>query len=110
MSTKTAKNNKGKRYTDAEKQEVVDYVNEINSSKGRGGQSAASKKFKISPLTISGWLKKSDSVPTGKSTASVGGSITKKLAKLQDLHGEIARKEKELEKLRAQFEALKGSL
>ncbi len=113
MSTKTAKSNKGKRYTDAEKQEVVDYVNEVNSAKGRGGQSAASKKFKISPLTISGWIKKSGSSASsgrGSSSAAVGGSIAKKLAKLQDLHNEIGRKEKELDKLRSQFEGLKGSL
>ncbi|GAA5483770.1 hypothetical protein [Haloferula sargassicola] len=109
MSTKTAKNAKGRRYTDAEKQEVIDFVNQVNATKGRGGQSAASKKFKISPLTISGWLKKTDAVPSGKS-AAVGGSISKKLARLQDLHGEIANKEKELAKLRSQFEALKGSL
>lgn len=110
MSTKSAKSNKGKRYTSAEKQEVIDFVNHINSTKGRGGQSAASKKFKISPLTISGWLKKSDSPSSAAKTAVVGGSIAKKLGKLQDLHNEIARREKELAKLRIQFDSLKGSL
>ena len=32
---------KGKRYTDAQKQEVVAFVNKVNADKGRGGQAAA---------------------------------------------------------------------
>jgi len=48
----------GKRYTDAQKQEVIAYVLAVNTAKGRGGLSAATAKFHISPLTISGWIKK----------------------------------------------------
>lgn len=47
----------GVRYTDAQKKEIVDFVSQYNSEKGRGGQSAASKKYKVTPLTISAWLK-----------------------------------------------------
>lgn len=58
MSTKSKKISvKGKRYTPAEKQEVVDYVNQVNAQNGRGGQSAAAKKFGVSVLTVSAWLK-----------------------------------------------------
>ncbi|MEI7956011.1 MAG: hypothetical protein WCJ66_12655 [Verrucomicrobiota bacterium] len=52
----------GKRYTDAQKQEVVSYVLEVNTAKGRGGLSAAVAKYKVSPLTISGWIKKAGMV------------------------------------------------
>ena len=47
----------GIRYSDALKQQVVDFVNKHNTTKGRGGLSAAAAKFKITPLTISKWLK-----------------------------------------------------
>lgn len=58
MSTKNKKAPAtGIRYTDAQKQEVVNFVAQYNSANGRGGQSAAAKKYKVTPLTISAWLK-----------------------------------------------------
>lgn len=49
----------GTRYTDAQKQEVVDFVASYNAANGRGGQSQASAKFGVSPLTVMAWLKAS---------------------------------------------------
>jgi uncharacterized protein YeaC (DUF1315 family) len=61
MSTKNKKSGKavstGVRYTDAQKKEIVDFVVQYNATNGRGGQSAASAKYSVTPLTISGWLK-----------------------------------------------------
>ena len=59
MSEKTSSVNaaKGRRYSIKEKQEILDFVDQVNAEKGRGGQSAASKKFTISPLTISAWIR-----------------------------------------------------
>lgn len=45
---------KGKRYTDTEKTEILQFV----ESHGRGGGTAAAKKFGVSQLTISSWKKK----------------------------------------------------
>jgi hypothetical protein len=103
---------KGRRYTAKEKAEILDYVDKVNAEKGRGGQSAASKKYKISPLTISSWNKSrgSSAMPAVSASAAASGPIGKRLAKLQALHDQIARTEKELAKLRAQFDALKASL
>ena len=64
MSTKPKKTARGKRYTDSQKAEIVGFVNKYNADNGRGGQSVGSKKFKISPLTISSWLKKSGAPKT----------------------------------------------
>ncbi len=128
MSSKTkgAKSSaKGKRYSAAEKEEILNYVEQVNADKGRGGQSAASKKYKISPLTISSWIKArkgggasaparatkaAKATSAGSIGGAVSGSMSKKLAKLQGLHDQIDRTEQELAKLRAQFDALKGSL
>lgn len=47
----------GIRYSAAKKKEVIDFVKKYNSANGRGGQSAAAKKYKITPLTIAAWLR-----------------------------------------------------
>jgi len=58
MSAKPKKNaQKGKRYTDAEKQVIVNYVNDFNAKNGRGGQAAAVKKFGVTALSITAWMK-----------------------------------------------------
>ena len=44
------------RYSDKQKADVVAFVKKYNKEKGRGGQSAANEKFKISPISISNWL------------------------------------------------------
>ncbi|MBK1834797.1 helix-turn-helix domain-containing protein [Roseibacillus ishigakijimensis] len=53
-----SKATKGKRYTAAEKQEVLDYVAAVDADKGRGGVAAAARHFGITPLTITAWKKR----------------------------------------------------
>jgi transposase-like protein len=81
MSTKV-KNTpvKGKRYTAAEKQSVVDYVNQVNAEKGRGGQAAAAKKFGVSVLTVAAWLKAAGVAQAPKG-AKVAKPVVEKAAK-----------------------------
>jgi len=112
MSTNTNVNAaKGKRYTDKEKSEILAFVEKVNGDKGRGGQSAAAKKYKISQLTISSWLKSSGgSAPVKGGGGSAKGGIGSKLAKLATLASQIEKAEKELGKLNAQFASLKKSL
>jgi hypothetical protein len=83
MSTKNKKSGKapstGIRYTDAQKKEIVDFVAQYNATNGRGGQSAASTKYKVTPLTISGWLKSAGvKAPKAKKAAK---KVAKKTAK-----------------------------
>ncbi len=105
---KKGKSSKGRRYSAEEKAAIIEHVEKVNASKGRGGQTAASKKFGISMLTISTWMKKSPA------TAGRGAGKQKKvngaLAKLATLHSQIEAKEKEIVKLRQQFDVLKRSL
>jgi transposase-like protein len=113
MSNSNVNAAKGRRYTTKEKAEIIAFVDKVNSEKGRGGQSAASKKFKISPLTISSWIRSGiggGTVSSAGGAAAVAGPIGKKLSKLQALHDQIARAEKELSKLKAQFNSLKAAL
>ena len=127
------KSNKGKRYTDEEKQEIVDFVNEYNAAKGRGGAANASKKFGVSQLTIGAWLKKGKGGATKKVKAAAkkatkgakrgrppgrpakaavvaSGGRAKVLAALAKADEAIAAKRAELDALEAKFEQLKASL
>ena len=111
MASKKA--SKGKRYTAEEKQQVVDFVNKYNEANGRGGASAASKKFSVSQLTVASWLKSSGSVSVGKvrkGSKSAAGGRSGVLAELSKLDGLIAGKRKELDALEARFQNLKASL
>jgi len=87
MSTKNKKSGKapstGIRYTDAQKKEIVDFVAQYNATNGRGGQSAASAKYSVTPLTISGWLKSAGvKAPKAKKAAKkVAKKAVKKAAK-----------------------------
>lgn len=110
MSTSKKKDTvRGKRYTPEEKAKIVSFVEDYNSSNGRGGQSAASKKFGVSQLTVSSWLKNAG---VGGRTSKGGGkgSIENKLSTMLTLGKEIAILEKDLNTKRNKFEALKASL
>jgi transposase-like protein len=110
----------GKRYSADQQQEVIDFVNSYNASNGRGGQSEAARKFNISILTVSTWLKKSGNkvakvanakaTPAGKSSAKVSSALTAKVASLIQMSDRIQKAEAEIAKLRAGYESLKASI
>lgn len=108
----------GMRYSAAQKQEVIDFVNSYNASNGRGGQSEAARKFNISILTVSAWLKKSGNkvakggkaIAAGKASAKVSSALTSKVASLIEMSDRVRKAEIELEKLRAGYESLKAAI
>ena len=109
MSTSNKKDIvRGKRYTPEEKSKVVEFVKEYNSKNGRGGQSTAADKFKISQLTISSWLKNAG--VDGRSAGSSKGGMQSKLSSMLILGQDIEKLERELNSKRTRFEALKSSL
>jgi transposase-like protein len=81
MSTTVKKGERGIRYTDAQKKEIVDFVVEYNATNGRGGQSTAAEKFQISPLTVAAWLKAAG-VRKSKSKSKAKSQAPKKAPKL----------------------------
>ena len=54
------------RYDDKKKAEVVAFVKKYNEENGRGGQTAAKEKYKISPISIANWLTKAGEELPGK--------------------------------------------
>ena len=135
MATKKSK--KGKRYSDAEKQKIIDFVNNYNAANGRGGAANASKKFGVSQLTVGSWMKKAKTTKkktakkTSKKRASkkaargvrrgrppgrrakagaTKGGRSGILAALNLADKEISIKRRELDALEAKFETLKARL
>ncbi|MGA0846071.1 MAG: hypothetical protein ACO3RV_05975 [Luteolibacter sp.] len=64
----------GIRYTEATKKKVVDFVGSYNAKYGRGGQSAAAKKFNVTQITVSNWI---NAAAAGSADAK-GGKAGKK--------------------------------
>jgi len=108
MASRKKNVSKARRYTVKEKEEILRFVETVNAKQGRGGQTSAVKKYGISALTISSWLRKQDSLPIrGKASTNGTGGV---IAKLAVLHAEITAKEKQLNALKAEFDRLKASI
>lgn len=103
-----SRKSKGKRYTDKEKAQVLAHVEKVNAEKGRGGITAASKKFGITPLTISNWVKKTGVLPM-RGRRGVG-NFAANLRRLADIHESISKKEAELIRLQREYATLKKKL
>jgi hypothetical protein len=115
------------RYDQKTKDEVVAYVQNYNEQKGRGGQSAAVKKWDLNPITIKSWLekagvdtpgrggrKKRKTVRGAKAAAAVtevkasgkarsGDKVSDALQRMIAIQGEIASLEREFEKLKGRL-------
>lgn len=79
MGQPKEKGNTGKRYTDAQKKKVVDFV----ASQGRGGIAAAQKKFGVSYIALRRWMNSS-----GKATKA---NTAHPSAKAPDIQREVKR-------------------
>jgi hypothetical protein len=60
------------RYDQKTKDEVIAFIQSYNEEKGRGGQSAAVKKWDLNPVTVKSWLSKA-----GVETPGRGGKKKK---------------------------------
>lgn len=96
---------KGKRYSDALKAEVLRFIDDVNSRKGRGGKQAAARKYGVPYMTSTRWIRDARHASNG-----VPSELSEKIALLGSLHGQIAIAEKRLVKLQAKFAELKSSL
>lgn len=50
-------NNTGKRYSDSQKEKILEFVEKYDEKHERGGMSRAQEKFNVSYLTIRSWMK-----------------------------------------------------
>ena len=54
------------RYDQKPKDQVVAFIVDYNARNGRGGQSAAAKKWKLNPITVKAWMEKAGVASPGK--------------------------------------------
>lgn len=110
MSAKSNFKSKGKRYSESEKAKILSHVEQVNKTRGRGGITAAAKKFGVTALTISNWLRANEPLALSMRSANRNSNAADTLRRLADIHEEIAKRERELVPLRKEFEKLKRSL
>ena len=102
-------NSKGKRYTSAEKAEVLKWVNDYNAKHGRGGVANASKHFGITQLTIHNWVRQGGGAVSGRSL-KINANQADVLRDLANLLDEIAKHETELQELKKKYSELQREL
>ena len=102
------------RYSEAEKEQIIEFVHEHNRQNKRGGLSAAVKKFKVSPISITNWMdgakkrvKRTANAARSSAAASLAPGASsdpaKALKRMIAIQDQIA-------KLEAEYEALKKKL
>ena len=99
---------KAKRYTAAQKKEVLDFI----KNEGRGGQTKAVTKFKVTAATIASWRRKEGGTTTG-SKATGGSGSSKELRALEELASllkEISATEDHLAKLKKNYKKIRAKL
>lgn len=101
---------KGKRYTAAEKAEVLNWVNDYNLKHGRGGVANASKEFSITQLTIHNWVRQGGAAMSSSNALKLAPNHSGILRDLADLLDQISEREGELNKLRDEYDALRKKL
>ncbi len=97
---------KAKRYTEAQKQEILDFI----VAQGRGGQTKAVAKFKVTAATIAAWKKKAGGVAAPAGNAKGGTKELKIVRELERLLKDIAATETKLDELRKQYKKAKAKL
>lgn len=113
MATKkkaAKKARKAKRYSDSEKQEIINFVQSYNAENGRGGVSQAVKKFGASPISINSWIDGGGGGGTRRSGGRIPRDRDKVLGELAKVLKQIDATKNELNQLEARFAKLKGAL
>ena len=97
-----------KRYTEEQKAEIFSFIEKFNAENGRGGQTAAVKKFKVTPMTLSAWNKKSGK--KAKKAPKKMRNPSKLWDRLNTVKSEIAKAEKQLKKLNVEAKELRKEI
>jgi len=96
---------KAKRYTTAQKKEILDFI----TKEGRGGQTKAVSKFKVTAATIASWRRKEGGTTAGSKGAG-GSKELRAIEELANLLKEISSTEAHLAKLKKAYKKAKTKL
>lgn len=114
---KRASKKRAVRYSPERQAEILQFVHDYNAKNGRAGQSSAVKKYGVSALTISKWLKSSGKPATkeahGRPGRPAATTAAKSVRVAQGVDGTLKRMleiQTKLGTLQAEYEALKARL
>lgn len=99
--SKPTKDPRGRRYSPAEKAQVLDFIAKVNREQGGGGQAAAHQKFGIANVTLKLWMQQGPLPADHKATART-------LLRLQVLAEKITTLEEKLARLHSRYEHMKA--
>ena len=103
----TPPSTRGKRYSSKQRAAILVFVDKHNAKNGRGGAAAAARKFAITQLTISKWMKETGApAPTRKNSTDFNKTINR----IAEVHKEMASFQDKLDKLRKEYVELKAAL
>jgi hypothetical protein len=107
--------NTAKRYTEEEKKEILDFIDKFNQENGRGGQTAAIKKYKATAISIGNWrrgsAKKANvAVKAAKVAKKKFRNPTKLIERLHEVTKEIDKAESILKKLNTEANELRKEI
>jgi hypothetical protein len=102
-------------YSSEQQAEIVQFVHDYNAKNGRAGQSSASKKYGVSALTISKWLKASGKPAKKKAPGRPGRptAAAKSQRVAEGIEGTLKRMleiQTKLDGLRAEYDGLRARL
>ena len=114
------------RYDQKTKDEVVSFIQKFNEENGRGGQSAAAKKWNLNPITVKAWMEKAGVASPGKtakkkkkrkpassangSTKTTAGRTTTVPKSVSGALKRMVEIQEKIESLQGEYEKLKKSL
>ena len=106
-TTSTEPSARGTRYTPKQKSNILLFVDKHNAKNGRGGAAEAARKFGITQLTISKWMKETGA-PAPQRKSSV--DFNKTVKRLTEIHKDMAEYQSKLDALRKEYVDLKSAL
>jgi transposase-like protein len=101
--SKSAADPRARRYSMAERAEVLDYIAKVNAEHGGGGRAAAKRKYGIAQLTLTSWMR-------DQRIGYASAKVTRTLAAMTPLAERIDALEKQLARLRAEVDRLKAEM
>ena len=95
---------RGRRYSSAEKEKVLNFIAQANRKHGEGGQAAAHREFGIANVTLRLWMKQGPGLADHLSASHT--ATAQALLQLTSLATKIVALEKKLTRMRHDYERL----
>lgn len=110
-----------RRYSSEQKAEIIQFVRDHDAANGRGGKSAAVRKFGVNALTLSNWIKSSKGAKNEKSagkgktgrtpkSSKSGTSLPSPATSIDATLGRLLEIRNQIDALTTEFEVLKKLL